>query len=157
MLKPFSHYTDMPGYLGDEHPGYLIALEGASRLYEANEAVLLSRFIESGLREGSDYIQTSIGGWMGSCNFLLINEKSTGLAIAEGAALEMADYPVLDDEVLSGIEYAEAGRRWNENLNDTERRKLSREYCNGHNYTSWETVRRECGNMSNLVDHLLID
>lgn len=156
MLKPFSHYTDRSNYLGDEHPDFLIALEGADMLFEANEEELINRFKKVNLVEDVDYILTSIGGYAGSCKFLLIHKDCVlGVGIAEDAKEEMKNYPVLDDEIYSRLETEECKRRWEDCLDDEERAEYSLEEL-GEVLSEWDDIVAHT-DFSQLQERLMID
>lgn len=157
MLKPFSHYTDRSNYLGDEHPDFLIALVGEDILYEANEEELINRFNKISLVEDTDFIRTSIGNFCGpSTKFLLVHkDNALAVEIAEKAQIEIADYPVLDDEIFSRLETEECKHRWEDCLDDEERAEYSLEVL-GEVLNDWNDIVLHT-EFSQLQERLMID
>jgi hypothetical protein len=157
MLKPFTTFTDRSNYLGDTHDDYLIALMGYDRLYDANEEELVNRFEKINLVADKDFMLTSIGNFCGPpTNFVLVHKDSVlAVDIAENAKIEMANYPVLDDEIYSRLETTEAQRRWENNLSDDDREELSQQIF-GEVLTEWDDIVAHT-NFSELEEHLLID
>lgn len=157
MLKPFSDYTDQSNYLGDTFPDFLIALVGYDRIFEANEEEVINRFENSNLVENTDYMRSCIGNFCGPpTNFLLVHKDCViGVAIAENAKIEIAGYPVLDDEIYSRYETEETKRRWEDNLNDEDRAEWSLEEL-GEELTDWNDIVAH-PDFSQLQERLLID
>lgn len=157
MLKPFSTFTDISNYLGDEQPDFLIALVGGDRLFEANEEELINRFEKINLVEGTDFMRTSIGNFCGPLtNFVLVHKNCVlAVDIAENAKIEMDGYPVLDDEIYSRLETEETKRRWNDYLDDEERAEWSLEEL-GEELSDWDDIVAH-PNFSQLQERLLTD
>ena len=157
MLKPYSTFTDRTNYLGDTQPDFLIALVGQDILFEANEEELINRFEKINLVEDTDYMRTAIGNFCGPpTNFLLVHKDcALGVEIAENAQIEIADYPVLDDEIFSRLETEESKRRWEDNLSDEERAEWSLEEL-GEELSNWDDIVAH-PEFSQLQERIMID
>lgn len=157
MLKPYSTFTDIANYLGDTQPDFLIALVGNDRLFDANEEELINRFKKINLVEDVDFMLTSIGNFCGPpTNFVLVhNDNALAVAIAENAQIEIADYPVLDDEIFSRLETEETKRRWEDNLTDEDRAEWSLEEL-GEELTDWDEIVAH-PEFSQLQERIMID
>jgi hypothetical protein len=141
-LKPFSYYTDRSNYLGHGYPDFLIALEGVGIGYDSNEKELILRFTKANLVEDTDYIITSIGGWAGTCNFLLINKDcQVGVELAETAALEIKDYPLLNEDDYYARENDAKEALWN-SMSEADKATMTTEAF-GHSILDWLELNQQ--------------
>ena len=92
-----------------ERPDWLVAHvtnRDAETLTRANHQAIASRLE---LADPADWARETSGHWaVGWLESIVVRPGSEAHAIAQRAADELADYPVLDDEVYSDMEYEEA-------------------------------------------------